>query len=63
MIMMMTFLLVANHRPDASDLQDALNAILSDYETTLLTKGTLLAYYLEVSSLEFFVLMKRFLFE
>ena len=39
MIMMMTFLLVANPRPDASDLQDALNAILSDDETTVPTKG------------------------
>ena len=38
MIMMMTFLLVANPRHDASDLQDALNAILSDDETTLPTK-------------------------
>ena len=39
MTMMMTLLLVSNPRPDASNLQDALNAILSDYETTPPTKG------------------------
>ena len=62
MIMMMTFLLVANPRPDASDLQDALNAILSDDETTLPTKGTLVAYYFEVLIFnEFrFILIKDF---
>ena len=39
MTMMMTLLLVPNPRPDASNLQDALNAILSDYETSLPIKG------------------------
>ena len=38
-VVIMNLLMVASSRPDASDLQDALNAILAEEETTVHIKG------------------------
>ena len=38
-VVIISLLMVASTRPDASDLQDALNAILTEEETTVHIKG------------------------
>ena len=57
-VVIMSLLMVASTRPDASDLQDALNAILTEEETTVPIKGNICCFIFVL----FWILMSLNLF-